>query len=79
MKYLLLERTLLSDGTTPQAVWTKESFKDAIMQLHQTLASAMANANVVSCLCMVITEEGEVLRKEYYNTRPYPTSEVEED
>lgn len=46
---------------------TEQSTKDlATMEFHQVLASAMANANVSECVCMVVTSTGAIVRNEYY-------------
>lgn len=63
--YYLIEITETNDGTA-KAIWDKPTLNDATMQLHQILASAMANEAVGSCLCMVIDAHGAVLRHEYW-------------
>lgn len=49
-----------------KAITEKQTLNDAYMQLHQTLASAMANSNVNSCMVMVIDGRGSVLRYEFW-------------
>ena len=63
--YYLVEITV-ANGTPAKAVWEKNTQDDALMQLHQTLASAMANPAAASCLCMVIDGRGMVARQEYW-------------
>ncbi|MBO7667766.1 MAG: hypothetical protein J6T26_04820 [Firmicutes bacterium] len=63
--FYVIEITIVS-GTAAKAVWDKESLEAAKMQFHQTLASAMANPNVSSCLCMVIDGRGAVINCEYW-------------
>ena len=55
-----------ANGTIAKAIWDKNTLDEATMQLHQTLASAMANENVSSCLCEIINEKGAVQRHEYW-------------
>ena len=64
--FYLIEITNMKDGTEPKAVWDKNSLNDAERQFHQTLASAMSNENVLSCLCMIIDSTGRTVKKEYY-------------
>ena len=41
-------------GGIAKAITGKATLQEAEMQFHQTLASAMANSNVSSCMCMII-------------------------
>ena len=63
--YYLIE---ISDttGGVAKAITGKDSLDSATMQLHQTLASAMANSAVSSCLCMIIDARGAVQRYEFW-------------
>ena len=63
--FYLIEKTTTSSGVA-KAITTKNDQNSAVMQLHQTLASAMANSSVSSCLCMVINDTGAVLRHEFW-------------
>lgn len=63
--YYLIEVSDTTSGTA-KAIWDKPSLDSATMALHQTMASAMANENALSCLCMVISEKGETLRFDYW-------------
>ena len=65
MNYFI-EITNLKDGTTPMAIYSKDSYEAAQMQFHQTLASAMANENVLSCLVTIMGGTGVVSKQEYY-------------
>lgn len=53
-------------GTPAKAIWDKDSLDSAKMQFHQTVASAIANVNASSCLCMVIDGRGAVQCYEYW-------------
>ena len=66
MKFYLIEISNLKDGTEPKAVWAKDNYDTAQMQYHQTLASAMANQNVVSCLCQIIDGKGKVYMSQFW-------------
>ena len=61
----LIEVSVTTSGTA-KAITSKTDLDAALMSLHQTMASAMANANVSSCLCMVIDQYGAVIRNEYW-------------
>lgn len=63
--YYLIEITTTSEGVA-KAITEKNDLNSAYMQFHQTLASAMANESVQSCLCMVINEKGATMRHEYW-------------
>ena len=63
--YFLIEISDTSSGIA-KAIWEKTDLTAATMQLHQTLASAMANSAVRSCVCMVIDAQGAIMRSEYW-------------
>lgn len=63
--YYLIEISTTNEGVA-KAIWDRETLDLATMQLHQTLASAMANENVQSCLCMVINSKGDTQRYDYW-------------
>lgn len=63
--YYLIEISTTKDGIA-KAIWDKDTLDLAYMQLHQTLASAMANENVSNCMCMVIDGHGATMRHEYW-------------
>lgn len=63
--YYLIEKTVTTSGTA-KAIWDKDTLDLATSQLHQTLASAMVNPDVSSCLCMVMDERGVVVRHDYW-------------
>ena len=63
--YYLIEKTVTTNGTA-KAITDKASKDEALMVLHQTIASAMANATVSSCLCLIIDEIGSTIRHEYW-------------
>jgi len=64
--YYLIEIVTLQDSVA-KAIWEKSSMEEAVQSFHQTIASAMANDNAISCLCMVIDECGKVHRSEYWS------------
>lgn len=63
--YYFIEITTTTNGTA-KAITEKSSLQEAEMQLHQTLASAMANPDVSSCVVMIIDSRGAVQRYEYW-------------
>ena len=63
--YYLIEITDTNSGVA-KAITSKSDITTAIMSLHQVLASAMANANVSSCACLVLDAKGTVQRYEYW-------------
>ena len=63
--YYLIEISVTNSGIA-KAIWDKDNLDTAMMQLHQTLASAMASENVSSCMCMIIDYQGMALRHEYW-------------
>lgn len=63
--FYLIEISDTASGVA-KAITEKTSLDSAYMTLHQTLASAMANEQVHSCMCMVIDAVGAVQRYEYW-------------
>lgn len=63
--YYLIEVSETAEAAA-KAIWDKATLNEATMQLHQTLASAMANEAVRSCLCMIVDARGAVMRHEYW-------------
>lgn len=63
--YYLIEITNTNSGIA-KTITEKNSLNLATMNLHQVLASAMANENVVSCMCMIIDAIGTIKRYEYW-------------
>ena len=63
--YYLIEITDTTGGIA-KAITDKADLTAATMSLHQTMASAMANSAVNSCMCMIINGTGAVQRYEYW-------------
>lgn len=63
--FYLIEKTTTAAGTA-KAIWDKPSLDAAVISLHQTMASAMANAEAQTALTMIIDEKGAVQRYEYW-------------
>ena len=63
--FYLIEISNTTSGIA-KAIYDKDSLDAASMQLHQTFASAMANEDVSSCLCMIIDGHGNTQRYEYW-------------
>lgn len=71
--YYFIEISNVTNGTA-KAITEKPGLQEAEMQFHQTLASAMANPDVSSCMVMIIDSRGAVQRYEY---RERPAGEGE--
>lgn len=67
MNYFLVEITKTLDGQVAKALWEKSNMDSALMSLHQGIASAMANANVLEALFQIIDNRGSVYRTEYWS------------
>ena len=65
MKYYVIEVTV-ANGAEARAITPKADINDAIMVYHQVLASARANGNVSSGLCMAVNSSGGVERSEAF-------------
>ena len=63
-KYFVEEMTVLKDGTYPVAITNKETKEEALSALHQTLASAYINGEVVTCHVEVKDELGNIIKKD---------------
>lgn len=74
---LLLESQTLKDGTKPLAVRHADDIENAYSQLHQIMASAYANENVVTCLAQVMNENGTIAKTEWLDRTPAPEPEPE--
>ena len=61
----LIEKTV-SNNIPAKAIWDKADLNEALMALHQVMASAMASQNVTSALAMIIDERGATLKHEYW-------------
>ena len=67
MKYYLIEVTTYVDGTpTAKAIYGAYSEKDAVANFHSKLGGAMKNDNYATELVMVVSEQGAVIKSEYY-------------
>lgn len=63
MKYYIVSM-ITADGAEARANFLAESLENAIMQFHQTLASAYANDKVSEGLVFVINEKGGIEKSE---------------
>ena len=63
--YYFIEIQNTTSGVA-KAITEKATLLDAEMQLHQTLASAMANSDVSSCMCMIVNGRDAVQRFEFW-------------
>ena len=65
-KYYLISIQYVNDGTNPCSIFAYDSREGALGAYHSTLASNYNNPNLIQFLCMVIDENGMVIRQEYY-------------
>jgi len=66
--FFLIDITTTKDGQIAKALWDYPDLDTAVMNFHQSIASAMANENVVSFLRQIIDEAGITYRQEHYET-----------
>lgn len=67
MNYFLVEITKTLDEQVAKAIWDKINMDNALISLHQGMASAMSNANVLEALFQIIDNRGQVYRTEYWS------------
>ena len=75
--FLFLVSQKLNDESTPLAVTKADTLDNAYMQLYQTMASAYANENMVSCLAQVMNENGTICKTEFFDRTPEPEPETD--
>lgn len=73
MKFYTVEIMVMKDGTSPVAIYLRTDFMNAQMAMYQTLASAMANENVMTCTVMIVDSAGQTHKSEYF-VRPQETT-----
>ena len=64
--YYLIEKTTTQTGSPAKAISEKPNIDNAMMTLHQVMASAMANSAVTSALVMIIDERGAIQASDYW-------------
>lgn len=76
MKYYLLQATnFLSSKDEARALFGYNNLDEVLSAFHSTLASAMANSDVSSCLCQVISHNGQATKTEYWEREVENNSE----
>ena len=65
--FIFLLSQVINDGTTPILASKEEDLETAYMKLHQEMAAAYANKNMVSCLAQVMNENGTICKTDYFN------------
>ncbi len=73
--FYLLEISNTKKGIA-KAITEKNSLTEGEMVFHQTLASAMANADVNSILVYLIDAKGSALMTKYWERKETPTEAV---
>lgn len=75
--FYLNQITTDKDGVTAKALFDYATQDEAVLVLHQVLASAMANQDVIHALCMIFNEAGTVLKSECWDRPIEPEPEPE--
>lgn len=75
MEYFFIQTSKLKDGTIAPGIWKYDTINQAMMVMYQSLASAMANEDVVIHSCLIIDMAGSVHKQEYW-MKPDVTLEV---
>lgn len=77
MENLITIQTL-NDGTMARSMLTYETYNDALSALYSTMASAMANTNLIKCICVLMSDIGMIEKQDIFE-RPQdnPVEEVE--
>ena len=65
MSYLV-NITTMKDGSVPKAIYEYSDTDNGKAAMYQTLASAIANENVATCMCLLINAVGATLAYEVY-------------
>lgn len=76
--YFMVEITTKKSGEVVKALWDYPDLDTAVMNFHNSIASAMANAEVSSFLRMVIDESGIQFRHEFWQVPAEPELEPNE-
>lgn len=53
-----------TQSATARAMTPKATFDDALMVLHQAMASAIANGNVLSIVCEIMDDDGNIRKRD---------------
>ena len=64
MKYTVLIRQILTDGTEPTGAYVYDTREDALSRFHQELASAYANDNMLKCIVYLVNDDGFMMNCE---------------
>ena len=72
--FILLVSQKLKDKTEPISATRVADLDSAYMQLHQEMASGLANPDMISCLVQVMNENGTICKTDYFN-REEPVTE----
>ena len=53
-----------TQSATARAMTPKNTYDEAQMLLHQAIASAIANGNVISTVCEITDDNGNILKRD---------------
>lgn len=56
----------LNDGTVARSLLTYEDGNSAVSAFYSTMASSVANDNVIKVTCIIMTDEGLIVRTEHW-------------
>lgn len=56
----------LNDGTTARSLLAYEDGNSAVSAFYSTMASSVANDNVIKVTCIIMTDEGLIIRTEHW-------------
>lgn len=73
--YYFIEAQTLTDGTTAQAIYVKNTFAEAVAAFHSALAYAAQVATVKRCLCVVMNDKGLIYKNEVWERDPEAADE----
>lgn len=73
--FYIIEKSVTTEGTA-KAINEQSDYDLAVMQLHQVMASAIANPIVKTALCIIMDERGATKKAEYWE-RPVVEPETE--
>lgn len=62
----LLTIQTFKDDTIARSFLNYEDYDKAISALYSTMASASANINMKSCICIIISDDGSLYKQEVW-------------
>lgn len=72
--FFLVQIKIKNDGTVEKGTSSYTNMKDALIQFHTAMSSAMTKDDVRKCTCVIMNENGLVHKNEVYEV-PQPVEE----